>query len=594
MNFNKLQKAIAMVLFCLLWQTSYVTAQTEVSGGTYGDNRDVYIINADESNNDAAVRLQSKDGSIFNDWMIFNENGDGHLYFSNWRSTSHSNANENDIGSKLFIFRNGSTTGNFNQGELGINVEPFSGFDLQYGYTRTGSHPVNRPMYITGNMGEFTDGIEFRHYNGTQGIGFGYNTIYAAGSNSTQNLNLLPKGSGGYVGVGKINPAYKLDVNGPVNATQFRINGTPLTPTTYSLWGQSGNNLEYSSGNVGIGVAPSQRLDVNGNANVRGNIILPNTSGAKSIYTWSSSDTNWRIGMNQNPGFTRSLVTAHTQFMTYAGGSGQGFAVGVNNGNSSFEVRGSDHQAYFRGKVGIGTTSLSEEFHVNGRMKLDGNTAGMWIEAGSSDWFLGRTGENLRFNRGGVDRMIINTSGNVGIGISNPGSYRLNVAGAMRVEKAVRFDCDNCGSSTAEFGTSNWGDLVIQGRVLSTSTNLHLSPPGGAKVIINDTYRSAGGATTGHAGLSVSGETVLAVDGGSVGIGKSNPSGTYKLDVAGNTNTTQLYVGGNRVIDSNGNWVGSPTGLQGADRPARDSRDSGCAWSTRSARSGWTNRSKRP
>lgn len=90
---------------------------------------------------------------------------------------------------------------------------------------------------------------------------------------------------GGNVGIGKNNPAFNLDVNGTINATQFNKNGNPwkitnvdidsnaaidgnkiqdksipigklkdLPPSTSSQWvsGSSGN-IYYSGGNVGIG-----------------------------------------------------------------------------------------------------------------------------------------------------------------------------------------------------------------------------------------------------------------------------------------------------------------------------------------------------
>ena len=52
-----------------------------------------------------------------------------------------------------------------------------------------------KPLSVTGAL-EGSQGIEFRHTNETQGIGFGYDTIYATGSNENQDLNLKSRGSG--------------------------------------------------------------------------------------------------------------------------------------------------------------------------------------------------------------------------------------------------------------------------------------------------------------------------------------------------------------------------------------------------------------
>lgn len=53
----------------------------------------------------------------------------------------------------------------------------------------------NGTTYTFGNVGPYSDGWEWRHTNGTQGIGLGYNTIYQCGSNANQELGLKAKGS---------------------------------------------------------------------------------------------------------------------------------------------------------------------------------------------------------------------------------------------------------------------------------------------------------------------------------------------------------------------------------------------------------------
>ena len=241
-NKKTITSSAYLLFFALLLASQSGTAQTQVSGGSTGTVLDRYVINSDESNHDAALRLQSKQGSVFNDWMIYNENGDGNLHISNWAGTSHSDANENDIGQKYFTFANSGAFGDQYSGVFGINVDPRSGLDILYGNARTGSHAINRPMYITGPIGASSNGIEFRHYNATQGIGFGYNTIYATGSNASQELNFQSRGTG--------NISLKTG-----DSSDLFING--------------------SSGNVGIGTtSPSQRLDVNGHAKIRSNLYM--------------------------------------------------------------------------------------------------------------------------------------------------------------------------------------------------------------------------------------------------------------------------------------------------------------------------------
>jgi hypothetical protein len=81
-------------------------------------------------------------------------------------------------------------------GDIGIGTTtPKSELDIQAG-ARSGEHAQGRPLYVTGNTNADSNGIEFRHTNGSQGIGFGHNTVYATGSNPDQDLNLQARGGG--------------------------------------------------------------------------------------------------------------------------------------------------------------------------------------------------------------------------------------------------------------------------------------------------------------------------------------------------------------------------------------------------------------
>jgi hypothetical protein len=283
-NKKRITSSAYLLFFALLLASQSGTAQTQVSGDQIGTNYDRYIINNDESNHDAALRLQSKQGPLFNDWMIYNENSDGNLHISNWTGTSHSNSNENDIGQKYFTFANSGAFGDQYSGVFGINVNPRSGLDILYGNARTGSHAINRPMYITGPIGASSNGIEFRHYNASQGIGFGYNTIYATGTTSNQELNFQSRGNG--------NISLKTGVS-----SDLFING--------------------GSGNVGIGTtSPSQRLDVNGHAKIRSNLYMDD-GNIKDIHGLYLKDWDDNSGGNNDK---YRLLARDGAWMFYNGG----------------------------------------------------------------------------------------------------------------------------------------------------------------------------------------------------------------------------------------------------------------------------------
>ena len=234
--------------------------------------------------------------------------------------------------------------------------------------------------------------------------------------------------------------------------------------------------------------------------NVMGNIILPSSTGNKQIYMWSAIDPNWRIGMSVTPGFTTSLATSHVQYTTYYTGAGQGYALGVNGGQSSFEIQGSNHQAFFRGNIGIGTTTPSSKLQVlsstpigaglnsevlitrfstsvanqqsldlklrkysttdaawwgNGlrlQRNIDDVYNSCYIDFGAAESNAGGGSDELGFGAGNKEYMRISSSGNVGIGTTTPGSYKLAVAGKIAATGEVKVFVD---------GTTTFPDYVF-------------------------------------------------------------------------------------------------------------------------------------
>ncbi len=115
----------------------------------------------------------------------------------------------------------------------GVVTVPANTLDIATA-ARTGTHATGAPLYITGNMGAASSGVEFRHTNGSQGIGIGYTGIYSTGSNTDQDLWLVPKGTGNV----RINNVYSLpSVDGTANQV-LTTNGAGVaswTPITTSL-----------------------------------------------------------------------------------------------------------------------------------------------------------------------------------------------------------------------------------------------------------------------------------------------------------------------------------------------------------------------
>jgi hypothetical protein len=264
-----------------------------------------------------------------------------------------------------------------------------------------------------------------------------FQTYSVSGTNNTRHTN-----AGGVV-VGATNysiaPADKLEVFGNIRAT-FSTAGTGGILFGGGLLhvNHASNNLnirlnttdrftiQNTTGNIGMGTtSPGQRLEVNGN------ILLRNSTGLKSIYTWDATDDNWRIGTNSTTGFTRAIATSQTQFLTYGSSGGQGFAVGVNGALSSFEILGNNHQAFFRGKVGLGPTTPIAKLDISGLLTDGGIHVGM-----NDSWIAYYDGKN--YFRGTTVFAETNASHKVGIGTASP-DEKLTVKGKIHAEE-VRVD----------------------------------------------------------------------------------------------------------------------------------------------------------
>jgi hypothetical protein len=105
-------------------------------------------------------------------------------------------------------------------------------------------------------------------------------------SNLSVDTNTLHVDSvAGRVGIGKTDPAYAMDVNGTVNATALYVDGSEFVS---ELWTESGSNIYYTGGNVGIGTttAPQKTLEVTGPMRIADN--------ESSVYDLSvETGTSW-------------------------------------------------------------------------------------------------------------------------------------------------------------------------------------------------------------------------------------------------------------------------------------------------------------
>jgi hypothetical protein len=379
----------------------------------------------------------------------------------------------------------------YNGGNVGIGIaSPGNLVDIQ-GATRSGTHATGRPLYITGDIADASAGVEIRHTNGTQGVGIGYNSLYACGSTANQPINLMPKGTSG-VGIGTFSPAYGLDIysnNISLTASSYmtphmRLQsqysacylsvGAVLGVNSY-IGLQSGVATSSALGTppfvvtnantVGVNTTnPSYAFDVTGYARATSGLLAGNGTGAVSLQLFDLPAASWQITTG-------------------------GYNLSINNNSSSWTNRVTILQ---NGYVGIGTISPSWKCHIYGTGGSDAGILVRSITAGDNYSMLGlgndyysaagylffnsstRTGDggancltlrndvgDLRLQAKGANGIIVkNTSCYVGINTASP-SCTFEVNGIANIKGTTSFAVPNnymsSGSLTIGDTTQNYG-----------------------------------------------------------------------------------------------------------------------------------------
>ncbi|MFN3188533.1 MAG: tail fiber domain-containing protein [Candidatus Paceibacteria bacterium] len=350
--------------------------------------------------------------------------------------------------------------------------------------------------------------------------------IITASTNGSERLRITNAGN---VGIGTTGPNESLDVRG-------------------SFYREAGGvaNRMVSSGGVayfqtGTGyTASSAKLVFTSMISTAPNLVVDNDTGNVGI---GVINPNARLTVSSNIG-QLALLDANSTDTTSTGGTLIGtndglFTIqGVNSSGSGSAIRIAINQ--MNGNVGIGTTSPGQKLDVSGG-NIATNQALMFTGSGASSVSTGihaASANTLVFRTSSSERLRIDSSGNVGIGITdpeqplhvNPGRLAIAGQGSNDWISNVSYSAIYTTASGAAYPfESTVGHLIIQPR----TNNLN------ARDIILAT-----GATTPSARLVVKGN-------GNVGIGTTSPDRT--LHVAGEANINNLRIG---AVGVGGSWAG--------------------------------------
>ena len=137
-----------------------------------------------------------------------------------------------------------------------------------------------------------------------------------------------------------------------------------------------------SNGNVGIGTtAPASKLDVNGNVNVTGDIVLKAGGCTPTINPRIQNAEDHRLYIYMKPDNLQGLFELSSAYGVYNIPYGN-IANSENNGGFTFrsvtQANGTGNTRFYianSGNVGVGTTTPSERFEVAGNIRYSGNIA---------------------------------------------------------------------------------------------------------------------------------------------------------------------------------------------------------------------------
>ncbi len=275
------------------------------------------------------------------------------------------------------------------------------------------------------------------------------------------------------IGIGTDDPRAKLDIRGDNSDLSIGDNFSEKLQFGYDTagkygWirsltnsGAAGNLLLQAEGNVGIGTPePGAKLTIIGNSDTEGTMTLHSPKGVDKSHIHYGSLGDWYI--------RSAAPTGKVVLQDNSGNVG----IGASSPNAKLDIEINENDNLKT------TLELRNNGTGNTRMRIaaaahSGGDPFILFDSGGSDFVVGQfyqpSNNQLRLGAGsepeGVDSLVIQANGTVGIGIQSPDSnYKLDVAGKIKSDyiqsKEIRVSQANI--DTLNIKTEAWADYVFK------------------------------------------------------------------------------------------------------------------------------------
>lgn len=271
-----------------------------------------------------------------------------------------------------------------------------------------------------------------------------------------------------------------------------------------------------------------------GNVNADGNLLLASKEALRGNDTW--------LRLNQAGQFTSGI---HVPGFINIGAMTVGSSLLTSPGDANIRVAGS---AYVDGNVGIGTTSPGTKLDVNGGITSQAGlitSSNLLLQGDGTNAYIRPTNasSSLYFGSNNTNHMIVNSSGNVGIGTLSPvGRLEILETGdgsstPLTLSRAAGTGSNNLGISFRLDATNAVFNLDVGGNG-NSSARIHLGDP----AVSDNPVTLLGSLGVG----TISPTTKLEVSGGDISVtGSSSPQLFTRPNTATGVNQWKLYTNTN-------------------------------------------------